>query len=653
MTSSYRPEIDGLRAVAVLPVILYHAGFSGFSGGFVGVDVFFVISGYLITSIIYSDLECGRFSFLRFWERRARRILPALFLVTGLSIPAAWVLLAPADMRDFAQSVGAIPVFAANILFWLESGYFDTAAELKPLLHTWSLAVEEQYYLIFPLLFLLLWRGGGHLLWAGFGVLALTSLVVSWWSAGNAASAGYFLMPARAWELLAGVFAALLWRRGTLTMPPALSELLALAGLAMIGWSMTRFDHTTPFPGIAALLPVAGTVMVILWARETTRVGRLLSLRGPVAIGLVSYSAYLWHQPLFAFARYTAPTDVPVSGFVALIGLTFALAWISWRFVEGPFRDKTRVSGWIAAPVLGVAAVVLIGFGAGGHLTNGYAKFRFTHEERARIESAKRNYLPSCADTETLCLENRTPQDVLLLGDSNAYHFARVLRDVTEAKGGTLANVTLGGCLPLMGLHRLDMTLSDVRRCAAFNEALAERLTRDNLPEHVVLSAAWALYFYGPEYFEGLKGPRMEIASARLSESIGGPEIPRHERAALFERRLREAVSDLADRFKTVTVVAPLPPLGGPLDARALITGPQGTTRTTFLSETAEVLEMFERLVNIPRVQIVFPHETLCPKYLQTCLTMQDGRHLYTNPTHLGTVGQAFVFGPIFSKDRP
>lgn len=482
-------------------------------------------------------------------------------------------------------------------------------------------------------------------------VLALISLAVSWWSAGNAASAGYFLMPARAWELLAGVFAALVWRRGAMTVSPRLSDALALTGLMMIGWAMTRFDHTTPFPGLAALVPVTGTVMVILWARETTLAGRLLGLRGPVGIGLISYSAYLWHQPLFAFARYAAPTDVPLAGFAALIILTFGLAWMSWRFVEGPFRDRARIPGQIAAPVLVLAAVLLLGFGTGGHLTNGYGKARFTAEDRARIASAQRDYLPSCTDTETLCLKDRTPQDVLLLGDSNAYHFARALRDTTEAKGGGLANLTLGGCLPLMGLHRLDMPLSDVRRCAAFNEAVADRLTRGDLPGHVVLSAAWALYFYGPAYFDGLKGPRMTIATARLSDSIGGPEIPRETRAALFETRLRITAQNLADRFAMVTVVGPLPPLGGPLDARALIDGPRGMTRAAFLSETAEVLAMFRRLADIPGVTVVFPHKTLCPKDRQTCLTMHNGRHLYTNPTHLGTTGQAFVFGPVFAKD--
>lgn len=647
----YRPEIDGLRAIAVLPVIFYHAGFSAFSGGFVGVDVFFVISGYLITSIIHGDLERGRFSFLRFWERRARRILPALFLVTGLSLPAAWLLLAPADMRDFAQSVGAIPVFAANILFWFESGYFDTTTELKPLLHTWSLAVEEQYYLIFPLLFLLLWRGGGgHMLWTGFVGLGLVSLAVSWWSAGNAASAGYFLLPARAWELLAGVVCALVWRRGTQAVSSFTSNALTLTGLGMIGWAITQFDQSTPFPGVAALVPVTGTVMVILWARETTLAGRLLGQRIPVAIGLVSYSAYLWHQPLFAFARYMAPAEIAATWFAALIALTFGLAWMSGRFIEGPFRDGARVPGRIAMPVLVLVALGFIGFGAGGHLTNGYGTARFTVDERARIASAKRDYLPSCTDPETLCLEVRTPQDVLLLGDSNAFHFARALKDVTEAKGGGLANLTLGGCLPLMGLHRLDMPLSDVRRCAEFNDAVADRISRDDLPDRVVLSAAWALYFYGPEYFNDLKGPRMEIASARLSESIAGSEIPRAARADIFESRLRAAVRSLAHEFADVTVVGPLPPLGGSLDARALIDGPQGVFLADFLSETAEVLSMFERLADIPGVTLVLPHQTLCPGETQECLTTRDGRHLYTNPTHLSTTGQAFVFQRDFWK---
>jgi peptidoglycan/LPS O-acetylase OafA/YrhL len=204
----YRREIDGLRALAVLPVILFHAGFETFSGGFVGVDVFFVISGYLITTIILAELEQGKFSIVNFYERRARRILPALFLVMLVCIPFAWVSLTPADLNSFAKSLVAVPLFVSNVFFWRDGGYFETAAELKPLLHTWSLAVEEQYYVLFPLFLMLFWRLGKRLILVSLGLVFVASIAIAQWGAYAQPTAAFFLLPTRGWELLIGAFAA-------------------------------------------------------------------------------------------------------------------------------------------------------------------------------------------------------------------------------------------------------------------------------------------------------------------------------------------------------------------------------------------------------------------------------------------------------------
>ena len=199
----YRAEIDGLRALAVVPVILFHAGFELFSGGFVGVDVFFVISGYLITTILIEDIDNNRFSIVNFYDRRARRILPALFFVMLVCIPFAWMWMLPNQMNDFAKSLVAVTLFASNILFWRESGYFDAAAEEKPLLHTWSLAVEEQYYLLFPIFLILAWRFGKNRVFWMIVLMAAISLLLSEWGWRNQTTANFYLAPTRAWELFA------------------------------------------------------------------------------------------------------------------------------------------------------------------------------------------------------------------------------------------------------------------------------------------------------------------------------------------------------------------------------------------------------------------------------------------------------------------
>ncbi|MEM6480267.1 MAG: acyltransferase family protein [Pseudomonadota bacterium] len=370
----YRPEIDGLRSIAVIPVILFHAGFAPFAGGFVGVDVFFVISGYLITSIILGEIEQGRFSLVNFYERRARRILPALFFVLLVSLPFSWAYLGPGDMRDFAQSVFGVVTFSSNILFWLESGYFDTAAELKPLLHTWSLAVEEQFYILFPLILIAAWRFGRRFVIWTLVLIFVVSLVYSHWAALNTPAAAFFLLPARGWELMIGALAAFyLGRKNTdYGLPGAANEALSLIGLLLIALAIAAYDESTPFPGLYALLPTAGTALIILCAREGTLVSRFLSMRLLVGIGLLSYSAYLWHQPLFVFARHRSLEEPSTLLMLGLCVFTFALAYISWRFVETPFRQRQRFTRARVFSQSVIGIVAFAAFGVAGDVSDGF-----------------------------------------------------------------------------------------------------------------------------------------------------------------------------------------------------------------------------------------------------------------------------------------
>ncbi len=303
ITMKYRREIDGLRALAVLPVILFHAGIQGFSGGYVGVDVFFVISGYLITSIILAEREAGSFTLAGFYERRARRILPALYVMAAACIPFAYLWMLPGDLVEFSQSLMAVAAFASNILFWRQTDYFAAATQLKPLLHTWSLAVEEQYYMVFPLLLLAAWRFGRRKLLALLATALLISLAVAQWGVTHRPAATFYLLPTRGWELLVGALAAF-YLSGRRPEVDRWRELKASAGVALIAYGVFMFGEGTPFPGLNALVPTAGAVLIILFADAGTYVGKLLGSRAFVGIGLVSYSAYLWHQPILAFAKH-------------------------------------------------------------------------------------------------------------------------------------------------------------------------------------------------------------------------------------------------------------------------------------------------------------------------------------------------------------
>ena len=359
----YRPEIDGLRAVAVVPVILYHAGFAPFSGGYVGVDVFFVISGYLITSLIVQDLAAGRFSLARFYDRRARRILPALFVVLAATMPAAWAWYTPEMMQGYARALVSVLLFASNFQFWSEAGYFDISAELKPLLHTWSLAVEEQFYLIFPLLMLMARQWSRRRLGWLFATMALASLLLAQWSQARFPAFAFYLLPSRGWELLVGALAALWLARAPGPIHRGAAEVAGLAGLAMILAPVFLYSRATPFPGITAAVPALGSLLVILFAGHNTLAGRLLSLRGFVGIGLISYSAYLWHQPIYAFKTYLKPEGIGFWWLVALTLLVLPLAWFSWRFVERPFRQPGRIGTRAMLRGFVGAALVIAAFG--------------------------------------------------------------------------------------------------------------------------------------------------------------------------------------------------------------------------------------------------------------------------------------------------
>lgn len=429
----YRAEIDGLRAVAVVPVILFHAGFDLFGGGYVGVDVFFVISGYLITTIILNEMNEGRFSLANFYERRARRILPALSFVVLCSLPVAWLTLFPTDLKDFAQSLIAVATFSSNFLFWTESGYFDTTAEIKPLLHTWSLAVEEQYYIIFPLFLMLAWRWGKRRIVKILIGVFVFSLLLAHWAAYQEPEAGFYLLPARAWELLAGAFIAFYVDRRPIEVRTATANVLSGLGLAGITFAIFAYDSGTPFPSLYAVVPIAGVVAVIAFAVPGTIAHRLLSLKPMVAIGLVSYSAYLWHQPILAFYAHAMGHDAPLWHVALMLLATAVLSVFTYRFIEIPTRRRrvfaTRPKVAAFAVTASAAMIVL---GLMGTLTNGNA-YRYPQaivDLFARNDEFSRIVWLAKDATRLKDFDDDAETRLLIVGDSNSADLQNALNAV-------------------------------------------------------------------------------------------------------------------------------------------------------------------------------------------------------------------------------
>lgn len=371
----YRREIDGLRAVAVLPVIFFHAGIPMFSGGFVGVDVFFVISGFLITTIISSELDAGTFSIARFYERRARRILPALFIVMAATLPFAWFWMTPVDLKGFSQSLAAVPLFCSNILFYATSGYFDTASEIKPLLHTWSLAVEEQYYVLFPPLLALVWRYARRWATIALALAALVSLAAAQHFVRTHPSFTFYMLPTRGFEILLGALISSKgpWRTtGEGRVADALRSALAAAGLVLIIGAVVFFDKSTPSPSLFSLIPTCGAALILLYAREDNFTGRLLGTPMLVGVGLISYSLYLWHQPLLAFARIRYAYELSYAASAVVILDALILSYLSWKYVEHPFRDRRVISLRVIAGSALALTLAFVSIGVLGWRENGF-----------------------------------------------------------------------------------------------------------------------------------------------------------------------------------------------------------------------------------------------------------------------------------------
>jgi peptidoglycan/LPS O-acetylase OafA/YrhL len=431
----YRAEIDGLRALAVVPVILFHAGFELFSGGYVGVDVFFVISGFLITTILIEDIENKRFSIVNFYERRARRILPALFFVMLVCIPFAWMLLPEAALNKFGNGLIGVSLFLSNVVFWRQQGYFDESAELNPILHTWSLAVEEQYYVLFPIFLILAWRFGKNRVFWMLVVMAAVSLLLSEWGWRNSAVANFYLAPTRAWELFTGSIAAFVVQKQGVRK----NNLLALFGLAAILFSIFFYDKATPFPSVYALAPVLGVVLLVIYADRDTFAAKLLSTKGFVGLGLISYSAYLWHQPLYAFFRvYNKEVTLNSYASLGFFVLSLVLAYLSWRFIEKPFRCKTNFSK-LSIFSLGIGSLLLI-YAFGYATKQAYVG----GEYRLAYDLSNSNYVYFENLDERKFIEGRliyplSPVDTVVVGSS------RVMQINSSVIGDEIQSFTVSG----------------------------------------------------------------------------------------------------------------------------------------------------------------------------------------------------------------
>src|SRR5688572_5013321 len=486
----YRPDIDGLRALAVLAVLAFHAFPAAAPGGFAGVDVFFVISGFLISGIIFDGLKSGTFSFADFYRRRIRRIFPALIVVLAACLGLGWLLLLPDEFSQLGKHVAAGAGFLANVALWREAGYFDTASELKPLLHLWSLGVEEQYYLVWPLVLFALRKRIGALPWV-IAAIAAASFAANLWLTAHKPEAAFYLPIGRLWELLAGSLLACC--AAYRTLPGGGRDLKACAGAALILLAFFLLEAASAFPGMWALLPVAGTALVI-WAGPGAWINRaILAHPALVWIGLISYPLYLWHWPLLAYARIAHGDEPPASLRLGLCALSVLLAWLTYELVEKKIRFSPRPAlRRIAVPALtsSIAALAVAGVLAlQAHLVPQSASVPLIREiSRASgdREDARDSVIPGT-----------TGKAVLFLGDSHMQHYLPRVKKVAREAGGPMHSMifkTSGGCAPVPGIERRSA------RCSRFVEEGFD-LAATPAVETVVIAASWVGFLQRGDYY--------------------------------------------------------------------------------------------------------------------------------------------------------
>ena len=663
---SYRPDIDGLRSIAVVSVVAYHAGLEWLSGGYAGVDVFFVISGYLITSLVLTAQLEHRFSLRDFYIRRARRLFPALFAVLATSALLSWWLLMPGEMEDFGESLATAAAFSSNFMFWSEAGYFEGPSEFKPLLHTWSLAVEEQYYLLFPLLLLACRKSGRYLL--VLSLVLLTSLVLSQWYVSRSPAASFFLLPHRLWELMLGSLLSVI----VLLKPEWLDklshstrELIGALGIVLIAMTIFGYSSSTPFPGISALPPTLGAAaLIIAGSGQGSTTSRLLSSRGFVAIGLISYSLYLWHWPLLVFTKLYFIEPLTLAQTLIAVAGSFVMGWLSWRYIERPFRSpaykdkktastQTRKALLTDARVLPASAAIIatfIAFGVALDQTEG-APSRLPEEVIgiARIAEDKPPERKRCTGVpasevslDRLCkIGTKTAApDFIVWGDSHAMTVVPQFHDLADTTNRLGINATSNGCAPLLGAWRPGDDAP--RKCAQFNDAVLKLIQQTPTLRTVILAGRWGVYAQGTRY-------KYESGSDLLLVDELTPKPFDHSNlksnADVWTRSISRTVNALLTTNVQIVIIDSVPEIGW--DTPNVMARARWLNRELNIAPTVAEFNSRQQAVRSTllalaqqtpeRLDTLKPADALCNQNL--CNFSRNNQPLYIDEDHLSSAG--------------
>jgi peptidoglycan/LPS O-acetylase OafA/YrhL len=644
----YRLEIDGLRAIAVLAVFLFHLEIKGFSGGFVGVDVFFVISGYLITGVLQKDLDRDSFSIIGFYDRRVRRIFPALYLILLVTFAVAYLVFMTNEFQAFCKSLVSSLLFYSNFHFWSEAGYFDVTSELKPLLHTWSLSIEEQFYIFFPTFLYLIHRYFpkyksaliAGCFWISFvGCILLTRK--------NDLVAFYF-SPVRAWELLLGAMLAI--GAFPLIKHKMVKQIGSVAGLLLVMYSIFRFSAKTPFPGYRALIPCVGTALLIHCTgnrQVLTWMDRLLSLQPMTWIGKISYSLYLWHWPAIVFTKHVIQHKIRWTDQLWIVVITFVGAYLSWRYVEQPFRAREgRFKDFRSMfKFLGVVTVFLLLLSvAGGFLTDGFphrfspAVLRYANGSTDRNPDRARCHEMSIERVRSndLCVigvQNNKAPDFIVWGDSFAEAMMPAIKEMAEKKKVYGLFASASACAPILDVER---KIKGVQlECNKFNHAMIG-VIRNLKIKNVLLISQWDM----EDYY-------LTNNNQAQSDFIKKSKKYDFEQVKIFYSGFDKTLSELhnVDSQTWIFQMIPRPGYYVPIqlskyersgfDRKEL-----EIKRSKFDEERLTINEVLDSLAKKHSFQVIDPSSILCPN---NCIVEMNGYALYYDKKHLSGYGARLV----------
>lgn len=637
----YRKDIDGLRAIAVLGVLLYHFGLGGISGGFVGVDVFFVISGYLITTIIQREIESRRFSFLRFYERRIRRIFPALFTVLIATLLVGLYVMLPSDLTMLGKALIATLAFASNIFFWKTSGYFDPVSKTNPLLHTWSLSIEEQFYIFLPIGLILVhrfFRGRLPAVLLGMAVLSLAACLVI---QAKRPEASFYLMPFRAWELLIGAYLAV--AKIPRIQSRQAREWLSWASIALLALGYAFITEGPAFPGWYALVPTLATAMLLhTGGSGDSSVKSILSLKPIVFIGLVSYSLYLWHWPVAVFSKYTGLFQAAEFMPWLLMGLSFALAVASYYLIETPFRVN---KGFFSVPRIVVAsAFVGAALGISGFViwkSRGFVEWfpnRYPPKalvaDMARAEKIKYRecsgygVIDGKVNRDCIIGDKKSIPTIVVWGDSHANSWAPALDQLFYENKISAVLLFTGSCPPLFKAY-FDFDAN----CMNANLEAAKFIRESRNIKFVVMGSKWSYHSTGSDYMH-----------ARTVDFSG--------KYVFFENEIKDTIDWLKSNDKKLWLIGPLPYVPEtmiPDYANALVNDETYEVDDSIFAQAINRSSDVRKFLNIEKIDTFSdPVKWVCPD--KSCRLFLDGVPMYRDGHHLSR-GGAMALLPYLRKD--